>query len=342
MHGNDEAGQSDLPRLSPVEVRVYECATRVLRFSVAELAEAAGLPDRTTEAAVRRLAELRLLRRSTDYPELLTAVSPESARQQLTRPVLRRIAQLQATADRLSEDLDQLVPAYDAGAAHQVRREGVEVIPELSAVRHRLAELAAGVRSEVLTSQPGGARSEEVLSEAMDRTKRVLASGVQMRTLYQHTAQFSQTTVAYVEQVTSLGAEIRTLGDGFSQVIVLDREVAVIPLRGNPVGAALVRDPHMVDFIVAAFERAWSSAAPFPSEHGRAQAIAASETIKADIIRLLLTGEDDKVVARRMGMSIRTCQRHITEIMNRLGARNRVHLGFLLSRQDGSDGPTTG
>ncbi|MHA6760928.1 helix-turn-helix transcriptional regulator [Streptacidiphilus sp. PAMC 29251] len=333
MHGSEETRQSDLPRLSPVEVRVYECATRVLRFSIAELAEAAELPDQVAEEAVRRLTELRLLRRSTDYPELLTAVSPENAREQLTRPVLRRISQLQAAADRLSEDLDQLVPAYSAGAAHQARREGVEVIPELSTVRHRLADLAAGVRTEVLTSQPGGARSEEVLTEAMDRTRKVLASGVRMRTLYQHTAQFSQTTVAYVEQVTSLGAEIRTLGDGFHQVIVLDREVAVIPLRGNPVGAALVRDPHMVDFVVAAFERAWSAALPFPSEHGRTQAIAASETIKADIIRLLLTGEDDKAVARRMGMSIRTCQRHITEIMNRLGARNRVHLGFLLSRQ---------
>ncbi|MFF9765291.1 LuxR C-terminal-related transcriptional regulator [Streptomyces sp. NPDC014636] len=216
---------------------------------------------------------------------------------------------------------------------HRLRREGVEAVPDLDDVRKRLTQLSENVRTEVLTSQPGGARPEEVLTEAMERTKAVLARGIRMRTLYQHTAQFSQATVAYVDHVTPLGAEIRTLGDAFSRTIVFDRDVAVVPLRGNPRGAALIRDPHVVDFVVATFERAWAAAVPFPAEHGRAQAIAASEDIKADVVRLLAAGHDDKAIARRMGMTIRTCQRHITEIMSRLGARSRVHLGCLIHQQ---------
>ncbi|MFI6684064.1 LuxR C-terminal-related transcriptional regulator [Streptomyces sp. NPDC050485] len=220
---------------------MYKCAARFLRFSVADLAAETGLPEAEVESVLRRLTALRLLRRSTAHPDLLTTVSPESAREQVTRPMLQQISLLQADADRLRDQLDQLVP---------------------------------------------------------------------------------------------LGAEIRTLGDGFNQLIVFDREVAVIQLRGNPLGAALIRDPHAVDFIVAAFERAWAAAVPFPTAHGRAQAIAASENIKADIVRLLTAGDEDKAVARRVGMSIRTCQRHITEIMNRLGARNRVQLGHLLHQQE--------
>ncbi|MFI9244981.1 LuxR C-terminal-related transcriptional regulator [Streptomyces sp. NPDC053086] len=213
---------------------------------------------------------------------------------------------------------------------HRLRREGVEAVPDLDDVRKRLTQLSENVRTEVLTSQSGGARPEEVLTEAMKRTKAVLARGIRMRTLYQHTAQFSQATVAYVDHVTPLGAEIRTLGDAFSRTIVFDRDVAVVPLRGNPRGAALIRDPHVVGFVVATFERAWAAAVPFPAEHGRAQAIAASEDIKADVVRLLAAGHDDKAIARRMGMTIRTCQRNITEIMSRLGARSRVHLGCLI------------
>ncbi|MFJ8311078.1 MULTISPECIES: LuxR C-terminal-related transcriptional regulator [unclassified Streptomyces] len=337
MHNQDDSPSIAHPSLGPNELRVYECAAGFPRFSVGDLAAEMGLSEAEVEPVLQRLTALRLLRRSTAHPDLLTTVSPESAREQITRPVLRQISRLQADADRLRDQLDQLVPLYDKGAAHQLRREGVEVVPELAAVRQRLAELAAGARSEVLTSQPGGARPEEVLTEAMGRTKAVLARGIAMRTLYQHTAQFSQSTVAYVDQVAPLGAEIRTLGDGFNQLIVFDREVAVIQLRGNPLGAALIRDPHAVDFIVASFERAWAAAVPFPTAHGRAEAIAASENIKADIVRLLTAGDEDKAVARRMGMSIRTCQRHITEIMNRLGARNRVQLGYLLQQQEARD-----
>ncbi|MYW67535.1 hypothetical protein GTY65_26205 [Streptomyces sp. SID8379] len=332
---------TDFPLLSPTELRVYKSAAAVLRFSLADLAAATGLTEPEISAAVERLGELKLLRRSSYGPDLFTTVSPDSAREQLTRPLHRQITELQTASDRLREQLAQLSPVYEGGISHRLRKEGVEVVPDLAQVRVRLTELSASLRTEVLTSQPGGARAEEVLTEALARTRAVLARGIRMRTLYQHTAQFSQSTVAYADHVMPLGAEIRTLGDGFNRTIVFDRDVAVVPLRGNPQGAALIRDPHVIDFVVTAFERAWAAGIPFPTAHGRAQAIAASESIKADIVRLLATGHDDKVVARRMGMSLRSCQRHITEIMARLGAHNRVHLGYVIHQQgllDGSDG----
>jgi hypothetical protein len=41
-------------------------------------------------------------------------------------------------------------------------------------------------------------------------------------------------------------------------------------------------------------------------------------------------GYDDKVVAKRLGISLRTFQRHLADIMRRIGARNRLHAGYLL------------
>lgn len=216
-----------------------------------------------------------------------------------------------------------------------MRRPAVEELHSVEAVRDQLTKLAAQAQFEVLTSQPGGARDEDVLQESMRRTEELLQRGVQMRTLYQHTAQFNSTTSAYVEIVTAMGAEVRTLGDGFMRMIAFDREVVVIELRNNPQGALVIREPSIAGFLIDTFDRTWGQAEEFPSDHGRDQAIFASDKTKKDIIRLLVLGEQDKVIARRMGMTVRTCQRHIAKIMERIGAKSRIHAGYLLRGYDG-------
>ncbi|WJY43275.1 LuxR C-terminal-related transcriptional regulator (plasmid) [Streptomyces sp. P9-2B-2] len=286
-------------------------------------------PDRVADA-VRTLLALGLLREQEGTRGTHIAIAPDSAEIQLVGPAMRRIAQMQSAMDQIRGEFSELLDTYRSGMLHRLRREGVEIITNLEAVRARLEDLSAGAKKEVLTSQPGGARSAEVLGEAARRTEATLGRGVVMRTLYQHTAQFSQATLAFVERITELGAEVRTLGDAFFRLIVFDREVALIELHDNPRGAALVRDPSVVAFMVDVFERAWAQGRPFPLAVGRREAIAASDAVKADIIRMLIAGADDKVIARRLAVSVRTCQRHINEIMALIGARNRVQAGYLL------------
>ncbi|MET8138271.1 hypothetical protein ABZV24_41390 [Streptomyces sp. NPDC005251] len=59
---------------------------------------------------------------------------------------------------------------------------------------------------------------------------------------------------------------------------------------------------------------------------------ALSAEVKQDITRLLVSGLDDRAIARRLGMGLRSCQRHIAEIMEQLGARSRLHAGYLIGR----------
>ncbi|MFD7019304.1 LuxR C-terminal-related transcriptional regulator [Streptomyces sp. NPDC059928] len=306
-----------------------------------DLPERFGEPPERVAGAVRTLLGMGLLQKHDSSPGTLTVVSPDSAELNIVGPVTRRVAEMQGAVDQIRVELSGLADLYRKGIIHRLRQEGVETIRNLADVRARLEELAAGVKREVLTSQPGGARPEEVLGEAMVRTEAALARGVVMRTIYQHTAQFSQATLAFVEQMTAMGAEIRTIGDAFSRLIVFDREVAFIELWDAPQGAALVRDPSVVHFMVESFERAWVQASAFPLAVGRREAIAVSDAVKSDIIRMMIAGEDDKAIARRMGMSVRTCQRHINEIMTRIGARNRVQAGYLLRTLDlsGANGP---
>jgi hypothetical protein len=246
----------------------------------------------------------------------------------------RQITQVLLQASQIRRDLMGLAPVYSEATSSRLQEQRLETIVGLAQVRDLITELSEACRSEVLTSQPGGARSEEVLTESLDRTERLLGRGVRMRTLYQHTAQFSGATIAYVERISGLGAEVRTLADGFPRLIVFDRKLALIDSREEGDCALLVRSPCVVDFMVRTFNWAWVAAEPFPVEYRQERVRAVSDEIKRTIVQFLVTGEDDKVIARRLGLSLRSVQRHIAEIMQHLGAANRMHAGYLVSRSD--------
>ncbi|MFD7705155.1 LuxR C-terminal-related transcriptional regulator [Streptomyces caelestis] len=304
-----------------------------------ELPQVEGMGAEDIAAAFRGLVERRLLLPVSAENKRYAAASPDAAVEALIRPVVQQARRVQDAADRLRREL---VPVYESALERRLRQPLFEELPDVASVRRALDRFAAEAEREVLTSQPGGGRKEEVLREAMDRTEAMLQRGVRMRTLYQHTAQYNPGTTAYVDIVSGLGAEVRTLGEGFMRMIAFDGEIVVIEQKDNPKAALVVREPSVVAFAVAAFELMWLQADPFPVNLGRAQAIQVSDKTKEDIIRLLVQGESDKVIARRMGMTVRTCQRHIAKIMERIGARSRVHAGYLLREYEGNPGTSDG
>ncbi len=316
--------------LGDLERRIYEHAVSHVCIREEDLPAYVQAEPEQISGAVQVLLTLGLLREQEGSPGTHVAVAPDSAELQLVGPALRYVMETQQAMDRLRGEFSGLLDTYRSGVVHRLRREGVEVIINIADVRARLEEFSAGATREVLTALPGGTRPTEAMGGAGGRMEAVLARGVTVRALCQHTAQFSSSTLALVEHVTARGAQVRTLGDTFSRLIVIDRETALIELHDDSRGAVLVRDPSVVAFLIKCFERMWVQGRPFPLSVGRREAIAASEAVKEDIVRMLIAGEDDKAIARRMGVSVRTCQRHITEIMMRVGARNRVQAGYLL------------
>ncbi|WP_371478788.1 LuxR C-terminal-related transcriptional regulator [Kitasatospora sp. NBC_00315] len=324
------------PRLTRAEALAYAHAVEAGSITPDALRAVLGRlePEAPGEPAVERLLALQLLRDSVAEPGQLVPVSPHLVYQGLVASIEQEISRLQREMEATRADLAPLQDIYERGSAQYLRVEAVRVVTDLAEVRRVITELAADCQREVMTSQPGGARDEEVLQESLAKAEALLERGVGMRTLYQHTAQFSPATIMYAEHVVPLGAEIRTLGDGFMRMIVFDQHTAILPLRDDPLGALIVQEPNLVGFAAATFERAWTMALPFPSRYDRDQVVAISTDIKMAVIRMLAQGLEDKVIARRMGISLRTCQRHIAEVMERLGARSRVHLGFLISERN--------
>ncbi|MFF4846811.1 helix-turn-helix domain-containing protein [Streptomyces sp. NPDC001194] len=329
----DEADPPSGGDLSRAARRLYAYA--VERHSFAE-AEATGDLGARAAAAITELAAAHLLQRAPGGgADRWSAVAPRAAAARALAPLALLVRETHDEMDRLRGRLEALVPAYEAGAAHLERNgsgpDGLELVTDLGAVRGLIAELVAGCRRELLTSQPGGGRAVETLEEAIGRDESLLARGVRMRTIYQHTARYSRPTAAYVERVTALGAQVRTLGDGLMRMLVFDGRTGLMSVPDRAGAALVVREPAVVHFMAAAFERSWVAAEPFPTTVGPEAARSLSDELRQMIVRLLAEGLEDKVIARRLGMSERTCQRHIAEIMRAAGAKSRFQAGYLLA-----------
>ncbi|MFF3110094.1 LuxR C-terminal-related transcriptional regulator [Kitasatospora sp. NPDC057904] len=309
---------------------LYELCVTKGSVATADAVLELGLTDKQATEAIDALKSLGLIRADSRSPSRWSAVAPDSARIQVLGPLLRRMQETQGCIDRIREDLDELAPLYERSMDQVAAERDTETVTELDVALRLITEFSASAAEEVLTSQPGGARPEQVLEESLGRTEALLARQVRLRTLYQHTAQFHQTTIAYVERVTAMGAEVRTTAPGFARMLIFDRSIAVLPLLGSQEGAVVVRNASVVAALAEAFERTWNGATPFPLEYSRHQAVQAATEVRRTIIGLLVQGETDKKIAQSVGLSLRSTQRHIAEVMQDLGARNRLHAGYLL------------
>lgn len=81
-------------------------------------------------------------------------------------------------------------------------------------------------------------------------------------------------------------------------------------------------------YLRVVFEHSWAQATPLNPGHFGTPVISAEA--KQAIVRLLTEGMKDEVIARRLGISLRTCQKHIAEIMDAFRADSRFQLGYLI------------
>jgi sugar-specific transcriptional regulator TrmB len=331
LRTNAELSTLPLPlELEPLAARIYAYSAAKPTFNPADLADPLGLEAAEVESAMRQLVELGLVRPAPGRDGEMTCVSPESAADLLLAPIEQEIRQRRGFAGQVRAGLQSLVPHYEAGLAARRSLQPIEVVVGLSAVRQVIEESARRCVAELVTSQPGGGRSVEALEEAVGRDEDMLRRGVQMRTIYQHTARYDAPTASYVERVSALGAQVRTLGDRLMRMIVFDRETGIMDVRGHPHSAVVIREPNIVDFMIAAFDQAWLSADPFPTSAGRSDVRQITNGIRSLIIGLLAEGHNDKVIARRLGMSERTCQRYVRQILDQVGAHTRFQAGYVI------------
>lgn len=307
--------------------------------SVAELCEEgkrlyadalrAGRIARTEAAAAPCLVEFALLHPDPDDPEWLRPVPPTAALAQRLRPIEREIQERRTLAVELTDTFEPFlaISAQDRSMAHAITvLEGSERIN--AAIKLAILEC----QSEILTVQPGGGRSEEILREAVKRSQSIIERGITMRTLYQHTARHSQGTIAYAEYMKQGKVEVRTLEELVDRLMVFDRTVAYIPAQEDGQVALELRHPGLVTYLANVFEQLWQRASPLLEEAPYGPPTDGITGVQRSIARLLIEGHVDEAIARRLGMNVRTCRAHIAKIAAALGSGSRAQLGYLIAQ----------
>jgi sugar-specific transcriptional regulator TrmB len=277
--------------------------------------------------ALDLLLDVGLLRRAGD-DGLLQPVDPASVQSQVVVPLGARGAELLTESARWADAFSELGQLYRTSPV-----AAVSPITEIHGLDNINSFIHAAVndsRTELLTAQPHGRRPANTLAEAENRDVKALDRGVKMRTLYQHSARHSPATREYVADIVSRGADVRTLDEFFRRLIVIDRQVAVVPASDNHHVAIAIHDASLIAYLVDIFERSWERAQPFNLTGNQAER-AIAEDVRAMTIRLLVEGHSDPASAKRLGVSTRTYAGYIAALKEEYGVQTRFQLGYAMN-----------
>ncbi|MCG8914787.1 LuxR C-terminal-related transcriptional regulator [Actinokineospora sp. PR83] len=322
--------------LDPDLVAVYQ----VLLEAPLTTEECSDLVGRPLTSELERLAAMRLVRPSLVEPGRWETVAPDAAIAAILAPVQARAHALALHSDAVRKTLGGLETLYQAAYRKQYAQSSTEIVRGGDQVRQRLSDLATRATHEVVAVHPTMA-PVEVLRAGLELDRGLLDRGIDYQVVWPHSARRQQDAIDYMRLLRDLGGTVRTAAMLPSRMILLDRSVALIPLPAEEgPGAAIVRDPVVLDFMVRIFEHIWERARPV-------EEICYDTTVFGEIelaiLQDLAGGHTDEAIARRLGISTRTLRRYLTTLFERLGVETRFQLGIAAMRagliQEEDEGP---
>ncbi|MFC8230403.1 LuxR family transcriptional regulator [Streptomyces sp. NPDC057287] len=283
-------------------------------------------PDRGT---IQELLSMGMVCEDATAPAQVAAVDPGIVEARLGA-LLRSSALAMLEEARSLTDLLSPLIGESRNASGTLGGEPIVRIEGKAAISAVINETVQQAGKELLTAQPGGGRPKATLSTIREQTATLLDRGVEVRTLYQHTAWHDGPTREYVTEITALGAEVRTLDEFFDRIIIVDRRLAFIPADTERDQAVIIREPAVVRFLVEVFERNWQRAKTFQGSRTPNESIHISAMLRETIIRCLIHGDSDSAIAKRIGLSTRAYASHLAKLKAELRAESRFQLGYKL------------
>lgn len=122
-----------------------------------------------------------------------------------------------------------------------------------------------------------------------------------------------------------LGEQIRVISELPTRMFILGDSHAVLP---EPLGFAdeprvHIRQRSVVAALTMWFEALWATATPVPTfDTGEAR-----PDLRRFLLEQLVAGAQDEVIARKLGISLRTVRRRIAALMTELGVDTRFQAG---------------
>ncbi|MGW1745048.1 helix-turn-helix transcriptional regulator [Streptomyces sp. NPDC002092] len=211
----------------------------------------------------------------------------------------------------------------------------VEKIDSLDTIRSRIDALAFFAREEILSAEPYTALTHDNIQHARPLDLRCIKRGVRIRNVVLSAAMEDPLTADYLQELASLGAEIRVVDEIATRILVYDRRTALTPVdpADSSRGALVAQEAGLVANIVALFEKIWSGGVEL-------EAFAQEDDenrlpgVEQRVLEAMCRGTKDEIGARDLGVSVRTYRRYVANILLTLDAASRPQAA-LLARERG-------
>jgi DNA-binding CsgD family transcriptional regulator len=328
----------DGEELTAGDIAVYRAVLRAPGSGFAQVARAMTSPADELDKPIARLTDLGLIRVGDD--DRLTAISPMLAEATVLGGEDLELGARRAAVERRRDAIRRLVPHWNTAFAATDAERVVDIVTDQSEIANVLMHYAERCESELLSMAPGrrsAGRAQALSDRTLVASRRCASRGVSTRAIYQQVALRDGAAWAHLSDLVGLGARIR-----LSPVVpgrgglVVDRSLALLPVPTDVHGGqglAIVREPHVVAWVIATFEQLWGEATPL-ADVATIQHVDDPEldATRVAILRLMAEGEKDEAISRRLSISVRTCRRHIADYMAQVGATSRFQAGVIASR----------
>jgi DNA-binding CsgD family transcriptional regulator len=332
---------SDLEDLGELEIQLYRSLLTAPGRLMSDVAASLECTVVDLDKPMARLAEMGLIR--TTDGERMSAVSPMLAEATVLGAEDLELGARRAILESRRNTIRRLVPDWNEALTASVHETAVDVISDPAQIGNVLMHYADQCRDELLSVAPGRLPKTRIDSRTRIANLYSLRRGIKTRALYQHTALRDRHTRSYLTELADNGAKIRFAPSVPGRSLVVDRDVALLPIPTDTPGRqglAVVRETNVVAWVIATFEQLWAEALPLEEVITRQSDDAQLDQTRAAILRLMAEGEKDEAISRRLSISVRTCRRHIAEYMSQVGATSRFQAGVIAARAGHTDGPS--
>lgn len=299
-----------------------------------QAARATGLSHDIVAACRARLVSCGLLREERPGEYRATPTGPAIIADRLRDEIATEYAHRRNQVSRLQTELTRLIHEHLL-AASDTKRPQVDPLPGGAATTLRITELLCVARTEVAHAEPGdetdGSQEPDLIAPAEIKAAE---RGVAVRTIYPPASLVSAATQRVVGNQLRAGISVRAAAMP-ARLTIVDRRVAVLTGHRDHRGrnTLLLRDSLLVHTLHALFEMAWMRARD-------ATSLLAGETVTGevnneDLLMLQLLGEGlkDELVARRLGISVRTVRRKMGDVLHVLQAKSRFQAGAMATKR---------
>jgi len=315
----EPSGGFDVVGVDAEHEAVYRAVVTSGATSVAEIAASFGQSAERARALLESLRERGLIARGGDGDYF--AVDPRVAMRALTERTAARLDILRSTIPDFAEMYDTAQRATGGGASLRFVSGG-------AAVGAWYSRIEQATTSEFLAFD----RPPYVLAPVNPVQPLVIARGVEWRAVYAASALEREGAWDEIVRSVGLGEQARIAPDLPVKMAISDRRIAIVASSLDPARpeALVAEAPPIVALLVELFESHWERAADVPAQpddavaFGRGRGPTAQELA---ILALFAAGAKDAVIARELGMSVRTLRRRSALLLRRLGAANRFQAG---------------